>query len=74
MLQAIWGGGGVGWKMSLFLWAAASNRFPNSPSLGIPDSRRLLRMLLQDSLLLEVAGNDSKNSSSKELAIRADGL
>ena len=31
-------------------------------------------MLLQDSLLLEVAGNNSKNSSSKELAIRADEL
>ena len=48
------------------------NRFPNSPSLGILDFGKPLRTLLQDSRLLEVVGNDSKNSLGKELAIRAE--
>ena len=48
-----------------------ANRFPNSPSLRILDSRRQLQMLQQDGCLLEATGTDPKNSSGKELTIRA---
>ena len=51
-----------------------ANRFPNSPSLRILDSRRQLQMLQQDGCLLEATGTDPKNSSGKELTIRAEEL
>ena len=52
-----------------------ANRHPNSPSLGLLDSRsRSLQMLLRDGKVLEMFGSDSKDPSGKELAIRAEEL
>ena len=50
-----------------------ANRHPNSPSLGLLDSRsRSLQMLLRDGKVLEMFGSYSKDPSGKELAIRAE--